>query len=292
MDVFTNLEILTKALESPYRSHILITGPCGAGKTHLIIEALEALKKPHGRYATYGGDTFETVGQLIRFFEEEREQQTEYIIFDNIDNMGLASQMSLQLYLDYHREIGKEAAQLIFTSSRAIGELRDHRERLFAGIYDRISEIIITIPTLADSPHLWESFLRVWELLNPEHPVPKIPELRQWLTANVPLMKGNYRDLNKLVTRWQFYRKFNITDEKVFDILKKEFIEFGYGAQPHQQTGSFSYSIEDGLDKLEREFRYQVCVEARRLYPTQKKAADALKTSLKTINRVLSGDAR
>jgi hypothetical protein len=68
--------------------------------------------------------------------------------------------------------------------------------------------------------------------------------------------------------------------------------EFGYGAQPYQQTGSFSYALDDGLEKLEHDFRYQVCVEARHLYPTQKKAADALQTSLKTINRILSGEPR
>ena len=134
-DLFSNLEVLCEALESNYRSHILVTGPNGSGKTFLITAALESLKQKHGRYATYSGKPVNSVGQLIEFFEEERTNETEYIIFDNIDCMTRESQICLQLYLDYHRDKVENYAQLIFTSSRAIGELRDHRDKLFPGIY-------------------------------------------------------------------------------------------------------------------------------------------------------------
>jgi hypothetical protein len=196
------------------------------------------------------------------------------------------------LYLDLKREKTENYAQLIFTSSRAIGELRDHREHLFPGIYDRISEIILVLPNLADTPNLWDNFRRVWEIQNGAQEFPTIPDLRQWLKANIRFMKGNYRDLNNIATRWIFYRNLYQSEETVFEKLKKDYIDYGYGAVPYQKTGLFSYSLEDGLDKLEHDFRFQVCVEARHLYPTQKKAADALHTSLKTINRILSGDAR
>jgi energy-coupling factor transporter ATP-binding protein EcfA2 len=292
MDAYSNLELLCKALESSYRSHILITGECGSGKTHLITTALKMLKGEHGRYATYSGDKIESVGQLTRFFDEEKEQNSEYIIFDNVDYLSMDSQICLQLYLDYHREKKENYAQLLFTSSRSISELRDHRERLFPGIYDRISEIIFAVPTLANTPNLWENFKRVWNEQDANAPLPLIPELRQWLTQNVDLMKGNFRDLIKLATRWQFYRKFNHSDVDIFSRIKSDFVEFGYGAIPSQQTGSFAYALEDGLDKMVRDFRYQACVEAMSVYPTQKKAANGLKISLKTISRILSGEVR
>jgi len=237
MRALSNQQILSLALQDPHCPHVLVTGPSGAGKSFLLENSLS----PQYTYALLDYTNIRTLADFIGYFESVQKDNTTIVVLDRIENCLPTTQASFLLYLDTLRAERKAPIQLIMTSARPVGELRDYRTTLLQGLYDRISEVVIALPSIEEMGNVYTAFIEIWQNYNAAFPLPNVADLRPWLTKTAPIMKGNYRDLLKVVHRWQLYKKTDISDDLIFTHIKHEFADFGYGVTPYNKTGYFSY---------------------------------------------------
>jgi hypothetical protein len=277
-------------IKNPGYFSILVLGDNGTGKNFLIKSALKEIEDQSKIGFYYPYEIGATENDISLIFEKE------YIIIKNIEELTELQQLILIKALST-KEGGKVGLlsnlgikRLIFTSSYAVDQLRENRQHLIERFWDRISQLVIYVPSFKDfSSEIKKDFKAVWENMEFKEYAkpPEDGDFLHWLTENCGTFSGNFRDLDKIAILWHQYRIMNYADDKqkfksdvearIFRQVRADFESFTHF--PKQKTDSSNiFEFEKGKtwEQIERTFQSKFKNWAKREYGTIKDATREL----------------
>lgn len=239
------------------------------------------------------------------------------IIFENFENYTLETQKLIFNALSTtNGKFGiskKVNVRVGFLTSRTIGELRNGIANLLPLLWDRISQLIIEVPSLGEEgENIWEAFESCWSKMKFENiqaykalaEIPRIEILKHFLEKRRKEFVGGFRDLDKLTSLYFNYRiliyeqNFKITTDKenrVFNSVVADFIGKTQMAQLDENTPYlFDFNNIPGAKQGEiPELEYilqQFKIQLRKWLEEDKKismknAAEQLKCSVHTLKK-------
>lgn len=269
-------------LINPGRFSILIIGERGTGKTQLIKElATESGNVVVANCAAFSDDTMaesELFGHKKGAFtganENKKglfEEADKGVLFlDEVHNLSKRVQEKLMTALQTEgsgkrkgmfmiRGLGESTPRYVsvrpvFASNLSIVELK---KRLLPDLYDRISQLVLEIPSLKDRKlNLKKEFAKVWEemLFEEENAIPILNTFYKWL--NSLTLEGNYRTLQNIAINWHQGRLMKLsTEENVFDFVKTQILD--YHTYDETVNKSFKFNFRKGSKKKEMEKEYR-----------------------------------
>lgn len=225
-------ENLSFHLKNPGYFSILVLGESGTGKKYIIdqllfekiksdtkkeFENLDELnlrnvieRRMDEKYGFYNAfEIGETECEIEKIFSKD------IILIENIEELNDKQQNVLFKFLstDSDGEIGlgknKGLKRIIFTSTYDVKELRDSKNNLNDRFWDRISQLVVKLPSFKDySSNIRKDFESVWKKMDFKEfdKLPTDGEFDYWLTENCGKFAGNFRDLDKIAILWHQYR--------------------------------------------------------------------------------------
>lgn len=175
--------------------------------------------------------------------------------------------------------------KLIFVSNQSIAVLR---EMLLPDFYDRISQLVIELPPLRETPEDqvqdWQS---IWEQMRFSESMecPLEAELIEWLQQEQ--LPGNYRDLQKIAIYYKTYLSFDAATRKL--IPAKSALEFAqqefakYHSPPPTPTPQFNFERGRTAKEMLADYHKALAEWAIRTYRTNKAAAKHLNVTTRTL---------
>ncbi|MCC5946591.1 MAG: sigma 54-interacting transcriptional regulator, partial [Bernardetiaceae bacterium] len=173
----------------------------------------------------------------------------------------------------------KIMCKVVFASNRTIDELR--HEFLYEDFFDRISQQVIQIPPLRETPEDreadWKNIWQQMKFTRTQNP-PEEPQLVEWLRMQ-PLY-GNYRDLQKIAIYYHNYLNFsqelkillkkNQDINTAFDYTKQEFEKLNSPTAEQQHY----FSKEKSIKTMQEEFKRDLAQWAHREFGTDRAASE------------------
>lgn len=288
---------LSEFVKNPGFFSILILGDNGTGKGYLINSVLKEKDQSNiGSYYPY--EIGMTEEQIAKIFEKE------YIIIKNIEELNEQQQNILTKALsttDGTIGIGDNRGykRIIFTSSFDVVQLRENREHLIDRFWDRISQLVIKVPSFKDfSSEIKNDFKIVWEKMDfKEYPKPpEDGEFLYWLSENCKTFSGNFRDLDKIAILWHQYRIINYADTKqkyksdvearIFRKVREDFEAFThFPSQKTDTSNVFEFEKGKTWEQIERSFQSKFKNWVKSEYPTIKEATKELNMPLRKMDK-------
>jgi len=232
MELINQLE---SYLSNPGRFAVLILGERGVGKTKWVQDKCKE-KLVIANCASFADDTMaesELFGYKKGAFTGATEDGA--LFFDEVHNLSPRVQEKIMTALQTEskepnkgkfriRKLGETKSHYvtvrpIFASNLTLKKLR---EKLLPDLYDRISQLVIEIPSIQESKiDLKEAFKGVWVGMQfVEHPkLPELPEFEKWLKKIH--LEGNYRTLQNMAINWHQGRLMKLNEDEVFAFVKK-----------------------------------------------------------------------
>lgn len=246
---------------------ILVLGERGIGKTHLVEENKGNDSFVEVNCASFDDDT-KAESELFGYEKGAftgAEKQTDglfhaanggIIFLDEFHHLSKRVQAKLMKAIQtdennnmFIRRMGSTSTnrvrcKIIMASNKTVEELK---KNILPDFYDRISQLIIELPPLRESPDdRIEDWKATWYHmkfhLHPELKVKNAPvdnSLIEWLKT-LPLL-GNFRDLQKIAISYHTY----LTFSKELKALLPEKSAFEYAKSEFQKYHSTTYSAED-----------------------------------------------
>jgi hypothetical protein len=239
------------------------------------------------------------------------------IIFEKFENYSVETQKVIFNALSTtNGKFGiskKVNVRVGFLTSRTIGELRNGVNNLLPLLWDRISQLIIEVPSLGEvGENIWEAFESSWIKMKFKQikayeelaEMPKIESLKHFLEKRRKEFVGGFRDLDKLASLYFNYRiliyeqNFKITTDKenrVFNSVVADFIGKTQMAKSDDNTPYlFDFNnipgVEQGkipeLEYILLQFKMQLrkwLEEDKKI--SMKNAAEQLKCSVHTLKK-------
>jgi transcriptional regulator with AAA-type ATPase domain len=141
----------------------------------------------------------------------------------------------------------------IFASNLPLKKLR---EKIMPDLYDRISQLVIEIPSIEESKiDLKEAFNGVWVGMQfVEHPkLPEVPEFEKWLKKIH--LEGNYRTLQNMAINWHQGRLMKLNEDEVFAFVKKQIEQFHKADGETKVKTKFNFQKGKLKTEMEKEYR-------------------------------------
>ncbi|TRX70697.1 ATP-binding protein [Carboxylicivirga sp. M1479] len=281
-------------LKNPGYFSILVLGDNGVGKEFILKEILED-NDISIFYPDEIGDTDDTISSIFN---------SEYIIIKNVEQLTEGQQRKIFRFLSTaDGKIGfgesREFRRIIFTSSFSIEHLRDEKEYLLDMFWDRISQLVVKIPSFKDTiSTIFEDFTLVWnkfEFKN-HNALPNQIDLKLWLQDNCQNFAGNFRDLDKIAILWHQYRIIEYDglgnkikaeiESKIFYKVKNDFESFThFPTQKSDTSNIFEFEKGKSWQKIEEDFKSKFKKWARESYGTYNNAYKELKMPYRKMEK-------
>ncbi|QHI35294.1 hypothetical protein IMCC3317_06400 [Kordia antarctica] len=228
---------LNSFITNPGRFSILFLGSRGTGKAHWLKELQEFYKKEAdlnlqksvfigAANSNKNGENdwikiFEKVnhGLLVITDVEELTKESQALLFK-----GISSGQGGKFGFDKK----EYDIRIAFTSTKSVSSLRDSEVYLAHKFFDRICQFAVELPSYKDyNRSIWKDFKKTWNKMSFEKEN-NLPEgkLREWLENQGHSFYGNFRDLDKIAVNWHNYRLQGNSEEKILDLLRKDFDRF------------------------------------------------------------------
>ncbi len=291
------VEILKYYIKNPGYFSVLLLGDSGTGKSFLINEALDKADNDNAGFY-YPFEIGKTENEISRIFEKE------YIIIKNIEELEDIQQNILTKALsttDGKIGLGKNKGlkRIIFTSSFDVSQLRDSREHLIDRFWDRISQLVLKVPSFKEFPsEIYNDFKLVWEKMKFKEfsKQPDDGEFTGWLRDNCQTFTGNFRDLDKISILWHQYRIIEYKDSKqkfksdiearIFRKVRADFELFNhYPSQKTDTTNVFEFEKGKTWEQIERNFKSKFKNWAKNEYTSIKEATKELNMPLRKMDK-------
>lgn len=286
---------LQTAMTNPGHFSVLVTGDHGSGKSHWI-ERIAENKKEEDK------DNNHTMPMVIinsflaeasqEFWEEKfKEADGGYLIIERIEEIDQKSQHIL------FEGLSTKSGQFgfrnkaysftpIFTSCLDIVVIRN-RELLFPFFFDRICQIPVHLPSLAEAPNaIGADFNVAWEAMKFEDKLP-MGQFYEWLTKNTGKLNGNFRDLQKIAIQWMHYRRMGLREEDILSKISDGFLDRSSHPQENLPAEDHYFLFESGIshEQMFKSFRKKLKAWAKGEYGNLKNAAQKLKINPRTFSR-------
>ena len=293
---------LESYLSNPGRFAVLILGERGVGKTKWVQEKCKE-KLVIANCASFSDDTMaesELFGYRKGAFTDAKEDKIGLfeeadngsLFFDEVHNLSPRVQEKIITALQTEskdpnkgkfriRKVGETKSRYvtvrpIFASNLPLKKLR---EKLLPDLYDRISQLVIEIPTIQESKTpIFKAFLDVWKGMQfKEHPeLPDLPEFEKWLKKIH--LEGNYRTLQNMAINWHQGRLMEFNEDEVFAFVKKQIEQFHKSDVDTKGKTKFNFQKGKLKTEMEKEYRKAMYDWAKENYQglTDKEIATAL----------------
>ena len=202
----------------PMGFSILLLGPRGVGKTRLITQYGQEILRQRGNLISLSSELLNQERYFSQQFLGDPHtkgllyQANQGILFlDDVHTLSRERQLSLLPYFATNAEnklanyaSGNISTTFLIASNLSIEALR---EVLHPDFYDRMVQLTIDIPSLAEASEDREKdWQAIWQQLRFPSPTPTSPELLRWLKS-LPL-PGNYRDLQRIAIAYKAWSDF------------------------------------------------------------------------------------
>jgi DNA-binding NtrC family response regulator len=221
-------------MANPGRFCLLVFGGRGVGKHFSIEYIFKKIKDETNKNLCLTDLVFID----SRFFPGEKEKindlfkehQNKTIVIEDVED--LTDEQQTLLFEALSTENGqfgigeKFDIRIIFTSSKDIDTLRSDKELLQGYFFDRISQLVVKLPSYKDeSDWITKDFQVTWEKMKFENieaykhfsHVPKNTKFEKFLEDNADKFDGGFRDLDKIACLYFNYRIFHYGDAKKID---------------------------------------------------------------------------
>ncbi len=298
----TFIDQLESYLINPGRFAVLILGERGVGKTKWVQDKCKE-KLVIANCASFADDTMaesELFGYKKGAFTDAKddkkglfdEADNGALFFDEVHNLSPRVQEKIMTALQTEskepnkgkfriRKLGEAKSHYvtvrpIFASNLPLNKLRD---KLLPDLYDRISQLVIEIPTIHESKiDLKEAFKSVWEGMQfVEYPkTPQLLEFYRWLKEIH--LEGNYRTLQNMAINWHQGRLMNLNEDEVFVFVKKQIDLYHKSVGETKLKTKFNFQKGKLKSEMEKEYRKAMYVWAKENYQglTDKQIAKAM----------------
>jgi transcriptional regulator with GAF, ATPase, and Fis domain len=258
-----HIDILEHFLKNPGRFSILIIGERGTGKTKWVKEIVQNNLKRKVVYANCASFSNDAMAESELFGYKKGaytdaiadkdglfiEADNNYLFLDEVHNLSKRVQEKLMTALQTEgsgknkgnfciRQLGDNelkhvSTTPIFASNLPLVKLR---KKLLPDLYDRLSQLVVEIPSIQESNvDLQKAFRQVWRDMDFKQYSfpPNSPQFIRWLRS-IPL-EGNYRTLQNIAINWHqarlmFYRETkdlnDDTEALVFEYVKNQITKY------------------------------------------------------------------
>lgn len=294
---------LENYLRNPGRFSVLLLGERGVGKTKWVQETCRE-KLVIANCASFSDDTMaesELFGYKKGAFTDAKEDKNGLfdeadngaLFFDEVHNLSPRVQEKIMTALQTEskepnkgkfriRKVGETKSHYvtvrpIFASNLPLKQLR---EKLMPDLYDRISQLVIEIPSIQDSKiQILKAFHDVWTGMQfVEHPeLPNLPEFEKWIKKIH--LEGNYRTLQNMAINWHQGRLMKLSEDEVFAFVKKQIEQFHKADGATKVKTKFNFQKGRLKTEMEKEYRkamydwakenYQGLTDKERHYPAK-----------------------
>lgn len=281
---------------NPGRFSVLVVGPPGIGKSHIIQEAITKLEKPSSDEAEPASDdsklpvvyqrasrlnTLADIDQWVKIFEGLEEEK--YLVIDHVEDLDLRAQDLLfeMISTDKEGRFGKDGdkkfkVRVIFTSSKTVKELKgdDRNERILSvRLMTRIAQLVLEMKPISSDvgSATWKRFKVVWSYMWKEDDkgnYPKLPkgnQLERWVTENNHRFNGNYRDLEKLAINWHHWaviERKELEDgdyeKEIFKLVTEDFERFSSPEVSENRNNVFIMKEGEPAKEMINGFKFQM----------------------------------
>jgi len=276
-------------LSNPGNFSVLVLGERGVGKTMLIQKKCKGIVTAN--CASFSDDTMaesELFGHKKDAFTgatKDKEGLFERanngaLFLDEVQNLSPRVQEKLMTALQTEsqdpnkgkfriRKLGDTNAHFvtvrpIFASNLPLKKLR---EKLLPDLYDRISQLVVEIPSIAESKiDLKEAFQKVWKDMQfIEFPAPPaLREFDKWLKKIH--LEGNYRTLQNIAINWHQGRLMKLTENDVFTFVKNQIEKFHHSDSESKVKTKYNFQKEKSKNEMEKEYRKEMYNWAKENY--------------------------
>ncbi len=297
-------------LGNPGKFCLIVLGGRGTGKHFSIEHAFKEISQNAGldRCLTQlefwpSSKVPESTEDLDELF---RTHQNQTLIIEDVEQLTRAQQDLLFAALSTSDGTfgiqEKFNLRIAFTSSKDPDALREDENLLVGQFWDRISQLVVSIPSYKDEPeNVEKDFHATWRKmrfeLTPgyEHfaPIPQNESLRNFLKVNAEKFEGGFRDLDKLACMYFNYRILKYaTGKRILDDTEKEIVleikaDFFHKSQlqSHSENDFSVFQIKPGftMDDLIGQFKIQVRNWGKREYGTYSNAEKKLRLGQGTM---------
>lgn len=287
------VEKLNSYLQNPGRFSILLLGKRGTGKSFWLEKIQEVNSKiPFSKGVKFINalliePSVDSINKLL--FDANKK----YLVIEDVEKLSSAAQELLfEAFSTSDGKYGigdkKYECRIIFTSSFDIKYLRDTEQYLSHKFFDRVSQLVVELPSFADSQRsVWKDFVATWHKMDyqEKNDIPST-SLQLWIEKTAHKFHGNFRDLDKIVINWHQLRLAGIKEPEILSLVINDFEKYFHFPE-HRVDLSNAYHIEEGktYDQLLKDFRMQVKIWAKSVYGTLRKAEKDLGVSYRTMER-------
>lgn len=239
MEAYQKLKVF---LVNPGRFCLVVLGSRGVGKHFAIESAFSEIKITNSNELCLNELVFveassfpETITDIDQLFEKNKYNT---LVIEDVDDLSFEQQKLLFTALsttDGTFGINeKNIIRIVFTSSKDNEVLRTDNVILNGKLWDRISQLIIEIPSFKiESDRIVGDFKATWEKMNFEKTinykhfanVPKNAKLEKFLEDNASKFEGGFRDLDKIACLYFNYRIYHYENKKkIIDELEDKVV--------------------------------------------------------------------
>lgn len=296
-----SVEQLKGCLINPGRFSILLLGHPGSGKSHWLDAHWKEIgcNNPMITQRALRLNDYSNINSLFDVIQSANQGM---FVIDHVEDLSEKSQALMFDLMSTRdgkfRVSGREEeleVRMVFTSSLSVKALLGHDglddRRLSNQFFDRIAQLVVEMPSFNQEPktEVWKAFNTVWGYMwKKEKKSPPIPPLsfRLWLENNTHLLRGSYRDLEKLAINWRHWQQQGKTDlEEIQELVIGGFKNY-YHSPTHGTEGLDIYSLNPDMnyDDLLKGFRKKVREWSKR-FGNPALAAKKLGVSKRTMER-------
>ncbi|GHU55891.1 hypothetical protein FACS189411_05260 [Bacteroidia bacterium] len=272
------IKSLIQSLKDPGKFSILLLGKRGTGKSHWLQQIYDH------RDEVKASDCFSTIhtvnGVIAKDYGKKdwekhfKQANNGLLIVDEVEELNKASQAILFEFLStvdgkYGLDKKEYCCRIVFVSTFDIKTLRDTEQYLSHKFYDRISQLVVQLPSFEDkNKNIIADFQATWKKMTfPDNELPN-DLFNNWLNDNSHKFYGNFRDLDKLAINWRNCQISGIEKDKIFEKVTKEFFEI-YHFPKHDSENNNAFYINADMDfykDMQPNFKNFVKGYAKKLY--------------------------
>lgn len=219
-------------IANPGRFCLTVIGDRGTGKHYAIEHIFEQIKSEDQKVCLkklifYQADEFPSLRSELS--ELLKENQHGLVVIEDVDELSDQQQKLLfeALATDdgtFGFEKGNRfLIRIAFTSNKDVDTLRTSGDPLIGQFWDRISQLIVKMPSYKDEPTtIINDFYVTWEKMKFENTagyeslsaIPKNTALQKFLEDNAANFEGGFRDLDKIACLYFNYRIYHYREQR------------------------------------------------------------------------------